>query len=135
MNSEEQRKNSKHWREKTGKEIENFKDLKIWQKGIVLAKAIYKVTDSFPAKETYGIVGQMRRAVVSVPSNIAEGFMRRHNKEYRQFLYIALGSLAELETQVIISEQLGFLNKEESYKIQTNIDEIDKMTAGLIKCL
>ena len=117
------------------KKIENFKDLKIWQKGIELAKAIYRVTDSFPAKETYGIVGQMRRAVVSVPSNVAEGFMRRHNKEYRQFLYIALGSLAELETQVIISEQLGFLNKEESDKIQTNIDEIDKMTTGLIKCL
>ena len=117
------------------KKIENFKDLKIWQKGIALAKAIYKVTDSFPSKETYGIVSQMRRAVVSVPSNVAEGFMRRHNKEYRQFLYIALGSLAELETQVIISEQLGFLNKEESDKIQTNIDEIDKMTTGLIKCL
>jgi four helix bundle protein len=117
------------------KKIENFKDLKIWQKGIELAKAIYKVTDSFPAKETYGIVSQMRRSVVSVPSNIAEGFMRRHNKEYRQFLYIALGSLAELETQVIISEQLGFLNNEESNKIQTNIDEIDKMTTGLIKCL
>jgi four helix bundle protein len=115
--------------------IENFKDLKIWQKGIDLAKTIYKITESFPAKETYGIVGQMRRSVVSVPSNIAEGFMRRHNKEYRQFLYIALGSLAELETQVIISEQLGFLNKEESSKIQTNIDEIDKMTTGLIKCL
>jgi four helix bundle protein len=100
-----------------------------------LAKAIYKSTDLFPAKETYGLVGQMRRSVVSVPSNIAEGFMRKHNKEYRQFLYIALGSLAELETQVIISEQLGFLNNEVSSKIQTNIDEINKMTMSLIKCL
>ena len=117
------------------KKIENFKDLKIWQKGIDLAKTIYKVTESFPAKETYGIVGQMRRSVVSVPSNIAEGFMRKHNKEYRQFLYIALGSLAELETQIIISEQLGFLNNKESKKIQDAIDEVDKMTTGLIKCL
>lgn len=109
--------------------------MKIWQKGIELAKAIYKITDLFPAKETYGIVGQMRRSVVSVPSNIAEGFMRKHNKEYRQFLYIALGSLAELETQVIMSEQLGFMNSKESKKLHTTIDEIDKMTTGLIKCL
>jgi four helix bundle protein len=117
------------------KKIENFKDLKIWQKGIDLAKTIYKVTESFPAKEIYGIVGQMRRSVMSVPSNIAEGFMRKHNKEYRQFLYIALGSIAELETQVIISEQLGFLNNKESKTIQISIDEINKMTMGLIKCL
>jgi four helix bundle protein len=117
------------------KKIENFKDLKIWQKGIGLAKTIYRITESFPAKETYGIVAQMRRSVVSVPSNIAEGFMRKHNKEYRQFLYIALGSLAELETQIIISEQLGFLNINESNNVQDTIDEINKMTAGLIKCL
>ena len=115
--------------------IENFKDLKIWQKGIELAKAIYQITDSFPPKETYGIVAQMRRSVVSVPSNIAEGFMRRHNKEYKQFLYIALGSLAELETQVIISEQLGFADGARCDRIQSSIGEINKMTVGLIKCL
>ena len=77
----------------------------------------------------------MRRAVVSIPSNIAEGFMRRHNKEYKQFLYITLGSLAELETQVILSDQLSFLRNEQCHDIQVNIDELNKMVTGLIKCL
>lgn len=115
--------------------IKNFKDLKIWQKGMDLAKVVYQITESFPAKEIYGIVSQMRRSVVSVPSNIAEGFMRRHNKEYKQFLYIALGSLAELETQIMLSEQLGFLKGELSKDIQVNISEINRMITGLIKCL
>ena len=115
--------------------IKNFKDLKIWQKGIELVKDIYGITNSFPSQETFGIVSQMRRAVVSVPSNIAEGFMRRHNKEYKQFLYIALGSLAELETQIILSEQLGFLRNEKSNITQANMNELNKMITGLIKCL
>ncbi len=100
-----------------------------------LAKVIYQRTNSFPSKETYGIVSQMRRAAISTPSNIAEGFMRRHNKEYKQFLYIALVSLAELETQAILSEQLGFLKNEYSKDIQANINELNKMIMGLIKCL
>jgi four helix bundle protein len=100
-----------------------------------LAKVIYQATDSFPAKETYGITSQMRRSAVSVPSNIAEGFMRRHNKEYKQFLYIALGSLAELETQVLLSEGLGFLKNAEDMDILANINELNKMITGLIKCL
>lgn len=115
--------------------ITNFKDLKIWQKGIELVKVIYQITNSFPSTEMYGIVSQMRRSAVSIPSNIAEGFMRKHNKEYRQFLYIALGSLAELETQIIISEQLRFLKNEQSKKVQTDIDELNRMITGLIKCL
>jgi four helix bundle protein len=115
--------------------IKNFKDLKIWQKGVGLAKEVYLITDDFPSKETYGIVSQMRRAAVSVSSNIAEGFMRKHNKEYKQFLYIALGSLAELETQIILSEKLNFLENNKSNSIKTNIDELNKMITGLIKCL
>jgi four helix bundle protein len=115
--------------------IKNFKDLKIWQKGMELAKVIYQATDSFPAKETYGIISQMRRSAVSVPSNIAEGFMRRHNKEYKQFLYVALGSLAELETQILLSEELGFLKKDKNKDIQADINELNKMTMSLIKCL
>jgi four helix bundle protein len=115
--------------------IKNFKDLKIWQKGMELSKIIYQITNTFPAKETYGIVSQMRRSAISIPSNIAEGFMRRHNKEYKQFPYIALGSLAELETQIILSEELMFLKKEQSKDIQDNINEINKMITGLIKCL
>jgi four helix bundle protein len=119
----------------SGKKIKSFKDLRIWQRGIELTKAIYEVTDSFPPKELYGIASQMRRSAVSVPSNIAEGFMRKHKKEYKQFLYVALGSLAELQTQIIISEQIGFVGNERSQQFQTDIDEIARMTTGLIKCL
>ncbi|MFH1288936.1 MAG: four helix bundle protein [bacterium] len=115
--------------------IRNFKDLKIWNKGIELVKIIYHFTNVYPSKEIYGLVSQMRRASVSIPSNIAEGFMRRHNKEYKQFLYIALGSLAELETQIIISEELTFITKEKSMEIQNKINELNKMTISLIKCL
>ena len=115
--------------------IKNFKDLKIWQKSMELAKAVYQVTDTFPAKETYGIISQMRRSAVSVPSNIAEGFMRRYNKEYKQFLHIALGSLAELETQILLSEKLGLLKKDKNKDILADINELNKMIAGLIKCL
>jgi four helix bundle protein len=115
--------------------IKNFKDLKIWHKGIELVKLVYQITDSFPASETYGLVSQMRRSAVSIPSNIAEGFMRRHNKEFKHFLYITLGSLAELETQIILSEQLGFMNAAQSKTVQTDINELDKMITALIKCL
>jgi four helix bundle protein len=115
--------------------IINFKDLKIWQRGIELVKVVYQTTNAFPSAETFGIVSQLRRAAVSVPSNIAEGFMRRHNKEYKQFLYIALGSLAELETQIILSEQLHFLKNGQSKSILDAIEELNKMITGLIKCL
>jgi four helix bundle protein len=115
--------------------IRNFKDLKIWQRGVELVKLIYQITSNFPSVEKYGIVSQMRRAVLSVPSNIAEGFMRRHNKKYKQFLYIALGSLAELETQIIISKELDFTTTERCTPVLDSIDELNKMTTGLIKCL
>ena len=115
--------------------IRNFKDLKIWQRGVKLVKLIYVITNSFPADEKYGLVSQMRRSAVSVPSNIAEGFMRRHNKEYKQFLYIALGSLAELETQIIISKELNFITTGHCTSSLSAIDELNKMTTGLIKCL
>lgn len=117
------------------RKIKNFKDLKVWQKGVELVKMVYKITVSFPPTEVYGIVSQMRRSAVSIPSNTAEGFMRRHNKEFKQFLYIALGSLAELETQLILSEQLGFSKNEKCKSILGNINELNKMIMGLIKCL
>lgn len=74
--------------------IKSFKDLKIWQKGIEIVKDVYDITKSFPKEELYGLTSQMRRCVVSIPSNIAEGFKRYHNKEFKQFLYITLGSSA-----------------------------------------
>jgi len=83
--------------------IKNFQDLRIWQKGIEVVKDIYTLTKNLPKEELYGLTSQMRRSAVSIPSNIAEGFRRYHNKEYKQFLYIAMGSCAELETQIIIT--------------------------------
>jgi four helix bundle protein len=117
------------------RKIRNFKDLIVWQKGMGLVIDIYRMTNLFPSIETYGIVSQMRRAAISIPSNIAEGFMRRHNKEYKQFLHVALGSLAELETQIILSERLGFTNNQQSTDIQAHIIELNKMIMSLIKRL
>lgn len=91
--------------------IKNFKDLRIWQKGIEVVKDIYILTKKFPKEELYGLTSQMRRSAVSIPSNIAEGFRRYHNKEYKQFLYITLGSCAELETQIIIANELDYINE------------------------
>ncbi len=82
--------------------IKNFRDLEIWKRSMKLVEEIYNLTRAFPKDEIYGLTGQLRRAAVSIPSNIAEGFARFHNKEYRQFLYMSLGSCAELTTQLII---------------------------------
>lgn len=87
------------------------KDLQIWQQGLDLVEVVYKITSAFPASELYGLSMQMRRASVSIPSNIAEGAARQGEKEFIQFLYVALGSLSELETQCIISKRLGFLQE------------------------
>jgi len=91
--------------------IKNFQDLRIWQIGIEVVKDIYILTKKFPKEELYGLTSQMRRSAVSIPSNIAEGFRRYHNKKYKQFLYIALGSCAELETQIIIANELDYISE------------------------
>ncbi|HVP78400.1 MAG TPA: four helix bundle protein [Thermodesulfobacteriota bacterium] len=89
------------------------KDLDIWKLGMELVEKVYKMTAEYPKEEIYGLTNQMRRASVSIPSDISEGTARSSKKEYIQFLYVALGSLAELETQTIISEKLGYLKKDE----------------------
>ena len=89
------------------------KDLDIWKLGIELVEKVYKMTTEYPKEEIYGLTNQMRRASVSIPSNISEGAARSSKKEFIQFLYVALGSLAELETQTIISEKLGYLKNHE----------------------
>lgn len=121
-------------KEASGK-IKNFKDLKIWQKGIQLVEDIYILSKTFPKEETYGLKSQLRRSAVSIPSNIAEGFARIHNKEYRNFLYIAFGSCAELSTQTIIASRLKYVDKKKADTILFKIDEISKMTMSLIKKL
>ncbi|MDD5085171.1 MAG: four helix bundle protein [Candidatus Omnitrophica bacterium] len=93
---------------------QGFKDLIVWQKSYSLVLEIYKATKEFPKFETYGLVQQMRRAAVSLPSNIAEGYGRRHKAEYMQFLSMAYGSLAELETQYLLAIDLNYMEKSES---------------------
>ena len=115
--------------------IQNFKDLMIWQRSISLVEEVYDITRHFPKEESYGLTSQIRRSAVSIPSNIAEGFGRFHNNEYKQFLFISLGSCAELSTQVIIAERLGYLKREKSTILVDEIEQISKMTMGLIKKL
>lgn len=111
----------------------NFRDLKVWQTGKRLVLDVYALTKSFPDDERYGLIAQMRRAAVSIPSNIAEGFNRIHNREYRQFLYVALGSCAELETQIEIAADLGFVSKIDEERIVDIIDHESRMFRKLIK--
>ncbi len=115
--------------------IRSYKDLDIWKKGVALVKSIYLITNEFPKSETYALVDQIRRAAISIPTNIAEGHTRQHKKEFRQFLFVALGSLSELETQLIIAEKLGYLEKEKLNRSLSEMDAIGKMTRGLIKKL
>ena len=91
-----------------GSEIRSYRDLIAWQKGMALCKQVYAATRGFPAEERFGLTAQLRRAVVSVPSNIAEGYGRRRRQDYVRYLDMALGSLCELETQVILGKELGF---------------------------
>ena len=115
--------------------IRNFRDLDVWKKGIEIARDVYETTRTFPREELYGLTSQMRRASVSVPSNVAEGFNRFHNKEYKQFLYVTLGSCAELETQVEISEELKYIDEEEKGILLEKLDHESRMLRNLIKML
>ncbi len=109
----------------------HYKELLVWQKGMVLAKLVYKLTMRFPAEERYGLTSQLRRAVVSVPSNIAEGQARQGTREFLQFLSHAEGSLAELETQLLLSVELGFAQQLEVAPCLKEIDELQKMLVAL----
>jgi four helix bundle protein len=113
--------------------VKSFKDLEIWQRGIKLVEDIYKATDAFPEEEIYGLTSQIRKAAVSIPSNIAEGFARYFKKEYRQFLYVTLGSSAELTTQIVIASKLGYLKEKKAGELTDEIEQISKMTMSLIK--
>lgn len=94
--------------------VKTHKNPDVWKKSIDLVTLVYEISKSFPKEETFGITSQMRRAAISIPSNIAEGASRQSNKEYIQFLYIALGSVMELETQLVITYNLGYLNEKNS---------------------
>ncbi len=112
--------------------MSSHKDLKVWRQGIELTKIVYQLTATFPESEKYGLVSQMRRAAVSIPSNIAEGAARHSKKEFAQFLYIAMGSCAELDTQLIVSEELDFVSFESAQQAVQLIEEVKRMIQGLI---
>ena len=115
--------------------IKRFKDLRIWQKGIEVVTDIYTLTKNFPKEELYGLTSQIRRSAISIPSNIAEGFRRYHNKEYKQFLFIALGSCAELETQIAITKMLKYITEGKETELIEKLDHLCRMTTNLIKKL
>ena len=112
--------------------VKSHEDLQVWQMAIDFVTDLYKVTNNFPKSELYGLTNQIRRASVSIPSNIAEGSARKSTKEYIQFLYISLGSVAEVETQLLISKNLGYLNDE---KLKTQIKNIKGKLINLIASL
>jgi four helix bundle protein len=109
------------------------KDLTVWKKSINLVLLIYRITRSFPKEELYGLVSQMRRSAVSIPSNIAEGHGRCSDKELLRFLFISLGSIAELETQLTIAYHLDFIQEPDYAEISNLNDEIRKMLVSLIR--
>lgn len=110
-----------------------YRDLEVWKKGMALAKLIYQLTQSFPPEEKFGVVSQMRRAAVSIPSNIAEGHARRSRREFAQFLANAQGSVAELDTQLQLSVDLGYCRNQGAGETSSLIVELQKMLASLQK--
>jgi four helix bundle protein len=111
--------------------MSGFKQLKVWQVGMDLVIKVYKITESFPKSEMYGLISQLRRCSVSIPSNIAEGSSRNNPKEFAQFLYIAQGSLSELDTQFTIAQLLGYI--QDFNDIEELIRQIRSMLTVLIK--
>ena len=112
-----------------------YKDLKVWQKAIDLVARIYETARSFPRSEDFALSNQMRRAALSVPSNIAEGQARQYRMEFLQSLHIARGSLAELETLLIVAERVGYLNRPSSISLLEDVSEVGRMLQGLINAL
>ncbi|MCM8539020.1 MAG: four helix bundle protein [Lentisphaeraceae bacterium] len=115
--------------------MKSYKDLIVWQKSMKLVSEIYKVTRNFPDTEKFGLVSQMRRSAVSIPSNIAEGYGRGSKVEYARYVKISRGSMYELDTQVEIARTQDFLNNENYKKITGNLEEIGRMLNGLVSAL
>jgi four helix bundle protein len=117
---------------KTTLKMQDFKKLAVWQKSHTFTVNLYKITSNFPIEEKYGLTNQIRRASISIESNIAEGCGRNGNKELTRFLYIAKGSALEVECQILIARDLGYLSKEKSDLLESKINEIARMLTSLI---
>ena len=115
--------------------LKNYRDLKVWQKSYRLCLDLYRITKKFPKEEIYGLTSQIRRAAVSIPSNIAEGYGRKTTADYLRFLYIAYGSICELETQLLLSSDLNYVNKENLKALRDDTEEVERMLKALIKSL
>lgn len=115
--------------------MKNFKNLKVWQRGIELVVDVYKKTNNFPNEELYGLTSQIKRSAISIPSNIAEGAGRGSNKEFSRFLDISLGSSFELETQIILAHELEFITDNDFNTLTDKVQEEQKMITGLQKSI
>ncbi len=115
--------------------MHNFNNLLIWQSGMDLAQAIYQTCDKLPHQEQYGLISQMQRAAVSIPSNIAEGAGRPTDKDFSHFVGIALGSSFELQTQVLLAERIGYIDNTTKEHLNSSIDKLQKMLIGYKKKL
>ena len=122
---------SGEWRVASG-EVRHYRDLLVWQKAVDWVETVYAATRAWPQDERFGLTSQIRRAAVSVPSNVAEGCARRSTAEFIRFLSIGRGSLAEVETQIIIATRLGYLDQALQSSLLEAADEISRMLAGLI---
>lgn len=116
-------------------EKQGFRQLVAWQKAYQLSLDVYRMTSGFPSSEMYGLVSQMRRASVAIPANIAEGYNRQHRKEYLQFLSVASGSLAELETYLLLSHDLGYVNADRFASLDDLRKNVGRVLSGLIRSL
>lgn len=116
-------------------EEKSFKKLTVWQKTYEMVLLIYKYSQKFPSSELYGLTSQMRRAAISILANIAEGSERQHKKEFMQFLSIARGSLAEVETYLMLTKDLGYLNEQEFHELEERRKEVGRLLRGLYKSL
>jgi four helix bundle protein len=115
--------------------MHDFKSLTVWQRSIDLTVEIYSITRNFPGEERYGLISQIRRAAVSIPSNIAEGAGRKSNKEFKHFLSISMGSIFELETQIIVAHRLNLIDELSMKEMSLKICAIQKMLYGLERAL
>jgi len=115
--------------------VQSYRDLIAWNKAMELVTEIYRVTKKFPKEEVFGLVRQLRRSAISIPSNIAEGKGRLSKGEFRQFLGNARGSLAEVETQILIAQNLFYLDESETNRLLTKVEEVGKVLNGLISAV
>ena len=113
----------------------NYRELIVWQDAIKIAKQVYVLTGKFPKQETYALADQIRRAAVSVPSNIAEGQARKSPGDFKRFLHIALGSLAEIDTQLVLAQEFGYLDKDDLEPMDERIQDLRKKLYALINSL